>query len=90
MGLHNSEHGQNNSIMGYYSFKNGLVNNILWTYVLPMLACPMGKLFWIMGQIIRNIELYYDDYGLIYFTLSNYVFPMMACPMGMIIRLWDK
>ena len=43
-----------------------------------------------MGPIIRNIELYYDDYGLIYFTLWTYVFPMMACPMGMIIRLWDK
>ena len=90
MGLHNFEHGQNNLMMGYYSFNNGLVNNTLWTYVFPLLACPMGKLFWFMGPIIRNIELYYDDYGLIYCTLWTYVFPIMACPMGMIIRLWDK
>ena len=90
MGLNNFEHGQNYLIMGCYLFENRLVNNTLWTYAFPMLVCPMGKLFWIMGPIIRNIELYYDDYGLIYFTLSTYVFSIMACPMGMIIRLWDK
>ena len=52
MGLNNFEHGQNNLMMGYYSFKNGLVNNTLWTSVFPMMACPMGKLFSIMGTII--------------------------------------
>ena len=45
MGLNNFEHGQKNLMMGYYSFRNELVNNTLWTYVLPILACPMGKLF---------------------------------------------
>ena len=45
MGLNNFEHGQNNLMMGYYSFTNGLVNNTLWTYVCPMMACLMGKLF---------------------------------------------
>ena len=52
MGLNNFEHGQNNLIMGHYSFKNELVNNTLWTYVFPMMAYPMGKLFLIMGTII--------------------------------------
>ena len=52
MGFDNFEHGQNNSMMGYYSFKNGLVNYTLWTHVLPMMACPMGKLFLSMGTII--------------------------------------
>ena len=45
MGLNNFEHGQNYLMMGCYLFENGLVNNTLWTYVFPMLACPMGKLF---------------------------------------------
>ena len=45
LGLNNFEHGQNYLMMGCYLFENGLVNNTLWTYVFPMLACPMGKLF---------------------------------------------
>jgi len=52
IGLNKFEHGQNNLMMGYYSFKNRLVNYILWTYVFPMMACLMGKLFTIMGTII--------------------------------------
>ena len=52
MGLNNFEHGQNNLMMGYDSFRNRLVNNTLWTYVFAILVCPMGKLFSIMGPII--------------------------------------
>ena len=50
MGFDNFEHGQNNSMMEYYSFENRLVNYTLWTYVLPMTACLMGKLFQLWAQ----------------------------------------
>ena len=50
MGLNNFEHGQNNLMMGYYSFKNEIVNNTLLTHVFPMMACPMGKLFQLWAQ----------------------------------------
>ena len=65
MGLNKFEHDQKSLMMGCYLFGNWLVNNTLSTYVFPMLTCPMGKLFWIMGPIIWNIEFYYDDYGII-------------------------
>jgi hypothetical protein len=41
MGLHNFEHGQNNLMIGYYSFKNRLVNN---TY--GLMFCPSWPVLW--------------------------------------------
>ena len=41
MGLHNFEHGQNNLMMEYYSFKNRLVNN---TY--GLMFCPSWPVLW--------------------------------------------
>ena len=52
MGLHNFEHGQNNLMMGYYSFKNELVNNTLLTYVFSHDGLSNGKTISIMGTII--------------------------------------
>ena len=74
MGFDNFENGQNNSMMGYYSFKNGLVNYTLWTYVLPMMACLMGKLFQLWAQyfeksnyIMLIMGLFISHYGLMFF-----------------------
>ena len=86
MGFYNFKNDQNNLVMGYYSFKMGLYI-IHYGLMFAHDGLSNGKTISIMGTIFWKIELYYDDYGLIYVTLWTYVFPMMACPMGITIRL---